>query len=372
MSAAGTPPPGDPTPGNVSAATVAALLGLLVVAGALYLLAPILMPFLVALLVGYLFNPLVTRLGVRLNTSRTVATLVIFLLLMLLLAAVVLVLIPLVAAQLERLFLFLPEIMAWFDQQARPWLERHVGDGIPALDPQAVQDMVARHWQEAGGLAGGALHWIGSSTTALVMGVLNLVLIPVVSFYLLRDWPRLIDGLHDLLPLGWRPPVETFARESDEVLGAFLRGQLLVMVSLGLFYAVALSLVGVELGLAIGVIAGVVSFIPYVGVIVGISLASAAVLFAGDGWLLLLVVWAIFAVAQVLESVWLTPWLVGDRTGLHPVAVIFAVLAGGQLFGFVGVLLALPVAAVLAVAVRHALAHYRALNQPAPGGDADP
>ncbi len=345
-----------------SAATLAALVGLVVLGVALYLLAPILTPFLIALLIGYLFNPLVTRLAVRTGGSRTLATLVIFVLVMLGLAGLVLVLIPLAMAQFERLMLLLPEVIAWFDERVRPWIEQQAGDRLPALEPAALQELLAEHWREAGGLAGGLLHWLGSSTGALVLGVLNLVLIPVVSFYLLRDWPRLVAGLHDLLPRAWRDPVSRFAVESDHTLGAFLRGQLLVMLALGLFYAITLSVAGVQMGLAIGLIAGLVSFIPYVGVIVGIVLATAAVLFQGDGWTLLLVVLVIFAVAQVLESVVLTPWLVGDRTGLHPVAVIFAVLAGGQLFGFFGVLLALPVAAVLAVAVRQAMARYRDMN----------
>ena len=348
--------------GPVSAATLAALVGLLVLGGALYLLAPILTPFVVALLIGYLFNPLVTRLAARTGRSRTLATVVIFLLVMLGLAALILILIPLAIAQFERLTLAMPQILGWFDEQVRPWLEDLAGDTLPPLDAGALQGLVAEHWREAGGLAGGVLQWIGSSTGALALGVLNVVLIPVVSFYLLRDWTRLLGGLRDLLPQAWRPPVLTFAAESDETLGAFLRGQLLVMLALGLFYAVTLTVAGVEMGLAIGLIAGVVSFIPYVGVIVGVLLASAAALVQGDGWTLLLIVLAIFAVAQVLESMVLTPWLVGDRTGLHPVAVIFAVLAGGQLFGFFGVLLALPVAAILAVGVRHLLVHYRRLN----------
>ncbi|WP_019625501.1 AI-2E family transporter [Thioalkalivibrio sp. ALJT] len=348
--------------GPWSTVTLAALVGLLVVGGVLYLLAPILTPFVVAVLIGYLFNPLVSRLAPRIRGSRTLATVLVFLLVMLALAAVVLLLIPLAIAQFERLALALPELLAWFDQQVRPLLEDRAGEHLPALDAAALQALVTEHWREAGGLAGGTLQWIGSSTGALLLGVLNLVLVPVVSFYLLRDWPRFQQGLRDLLPQAWRPAVLGLAQESDATLAAFLRGQLLVMLALGFFYAVALTLVGVEMGLAIGLIAGVVSFIPYVGVIVGVLLAGAMALFQGDGWSLLLVVLAVFAVAQVLESMVLTPWLVGDRTGLHPVAVIFAVLAGGQLFGFFGVLLALPVAAVLAVGVRHALEHYRRLN----------
>jgi len=178
-------------------------------------------------------------------------------------------------------------------------------------------------------------------------------------FYMLRDWDSFVTGIRDLLPRHIEPTVSTLARESDEVLGAFLRGQLTVMLFLGILYSIGLKLAGLEWSLAIGMLAGLVSFVPYLGVIFGLLTASIAVLIQNQDVLQLVWVLLIFGVGQMLEGMILTPWLVGDRIGLHPVAVIFAVLAGGQLFGFMGILLALPVASVLAVLLRHLRARYR-------------
>ena len=192
----------------------------------------------------------------------------------------------------------------------------------------------------------------------LVGWVANLVLIPVVAFYLLRDWDRLMACLRELLPRRIEPTVTALARESDEVLGAFFRGQLLVMLGLGTIYTLGLWIVGLDLALLVGLIAGLVSFVPYLGFIIGILLAGVLALIQFHDMAHLLGVVGVFAVGQAMEGMLLTPLLVGERIGLHPVAVIFAVLAGGQLFGFFGVLLALPVAAVIAVFLRHMRHHY--------------
>jgi predicted PurR-regulated permease PerM len=194
---------------------------------------------------------------------------------------------------------------------------------------------------------------------ALVAFVANLVLVPVVTFYLLRDWDHMVSKVHDLLPRKWEPTTVKLAKESDEVLGAFLRGQLLVMLSLAFVYSIGLMWVGLELALIIGLVAGLVSFVPYLGFIVGILMAGVAAYMQFHELSHLLWVAAVFGVGQALEGMLLTPLLVGDKIGLHPVAVIFAVMAGGQLFGFVGVLLALPVAAVIVVILRHAQDIYR-------------
>jgi len=187
----------------------------------------------------------------------------------------------------------------------------------------------------------------------------NIVLIPVITFYLMRDWDHLVSYIHDLLPRSIEGKVSLMAKESDEVLGAFLRGQMLVMLALGVIYSIGLRLVGVEFSLLIGLFAGLLSFIPYMGLIVGVIIASVAVLFQTHDMTNLLWVFLVFGVAQMIEGMLLTPILVGDRIGLHPVAVIFAVLAGGQLFGFFGILLALPVFAVLAVLLRHGHVRYK-------------
>jgi predicted PurR-regulated permease PerM len=183
--------------------------------------------------------------------------------------------------------------------------------------------------------------------------------VPVLTFYFLRDWDVMVAQIRDLLPRPYLPTVSRLARESDEVLGGFLRGQFSVMLSLGSIYAIGLWAIGIDLGLLIGFVAGLVSFVPYLGAFVGVTSAVIATLVQhGDATHLLLVM-GVFALGQTLEGFVLVPWLVGDRIGLHPVAVIFAIMAGGQLFGFLGVLLALPVAAVAMVLLRYAHEHYR-------------
>ena len=187
---------------------------------------------------------------------------------------------------------------------------------------------------------------------------MSLFLIPILTFYLLRDWDQLIAHLGVLVPDSQRDTVFALARETDEVLGAFLRGQLLVMIALAIIYSLGLSLVGIKFAIAIGVVSGLVSFVPYLGFVFGIGLAAMTVALEPNPLWLLLGVVATFTVAQVLEGTVLTPKLVGDRIGLHPVLVIFAIAAGGQLFGFFGILLALPAAAVLSVLVRFAYDRY--------------
>jgi predicted PurR-regulated permease PerM len=194
---------------------------------------------------------------------------------------------------------------------------------------------------------------------ALLSGLANLLLIPVVTFYLLRDWDVMTASIHHAFPRKVEKKAALIGQEVDVVLGAFFKGQVLVMISLAIIYSVGLSWVGLEFALLIGLIAGIVSFVPYLGLIMGLLLACTASVFQLHDASGLIAVFAVFAAAQVLESVVLTPILVGDKIGLHPVAVIFSVMAGGQLFGFTGVLLALPVAAVLLVLLRHLNEQYK-------------
>jgi len=203
---------------------------------------------------------------------------------------------------------------------------------------------------------------LGGLTTsgAAVMGWLaNLLLMPLITFYLMRDWKRMVERLRELVPRPLEPTVTRLVRESDAVLGSFLRGQMSVVLALAAMYATGLSLAGLKFGMLIGIVAGLVSFVPYLGPVVGIGggLVS-AIVSGGDIWINVGLVLAVFMVGQVIESFILTPKLVGESIGLHPVAVIFAVLAGGQLFGFFGVLLALPVAAVVLVLLRHTHERY--------------
>ncbi|HSJ48112.1 MAG TPA: AI-2E family transporter [Gammaproteobacteria bacterium] len=335
-------------------------LGMLLVSGWLiYLLAPVLTPFLVAALIAYLGSPLVERLqGARL--SRTSAVVLVFVLFTLAVLILMLFLVPLLVKQIEAaLVVQLPRTLDWLQGTALPFLGGLAGVETEALfDIEQLKESLTAHWREAGGLAARVLESVTRSGLALFGWLVNLVLIPVVAFYLLRDWQGLVGRIDQMLPRDWAPTIRQLAGESDTVLGAFLRGQLMVMLALGLIYTLGLWILGLELALLIGLLAGLVSFVPYLGFTIGVLAALLAGWFQFQEFMPLLWVVVVFGVGQLLESVVLTPKLVGDCIGLHPVAVIFAVMAGGQLFGFVGVLLALPVASVVMVLLRYAYRQY--------------
>jgi predicted PurR-regulated permease PerM len=214
---------------------------------------------------------------------------------------------------------------------------------------------------------------LSKSGGALAAAVISLFLIPIITFYMLRDWDQILQKLGALVPSSQRETVFRLARETDDILGAFLRGQILVMLALAVMYSVGLTIVGLEFALAIGVVAGLVSFVPYLGLVFGILLAGLTVVLEPNPLWRLGGVVITFWAAQLVEGSVLTPKLVGDRIGLHPIIVIFAIAAGGQLFGFFGILLALPAAAVLSVLVRFAYTNYLAEHPPTPdAGDQQP
>jgi len=215
-----------------------------------------------------------------------------------------------------------------------------------------------QYWQDTGGILVKLIPSIKSSGVATMEFFLNVLLMPVVLFYLLRDWVHLVKLIDEIIPRHWHEQVNVLANEADKVLAEFLRGQLSVMLLMSFCYVTGLWLVGLEFALPIGVIAGVLVFVPYLGLGIGLVLATLAALIQFQGWSGLLPVWIVFGVVQLLESMAITPWLVGNRIGLHPVVVIFALLAFGQLFGFVGLLLALPASAVLLVWLRHVRKQY--------------
>jgi len=323
-----------------------------------WLLAPVLMPFAVAGMLAYLGDPLADRLE-RLGLSRAWAASVVFLLLLLALGGVLLLLVPLIARQIENLIQNLPRYGQWAQQTAWPWLQTRLHLDPNMFDSDRLLAALKAHIDSIGGVATVVLGKVSRSGLGIVLWLTNLVLIPVVAFYLLRDWDRLVATVDRMLPRSIQPTVAHLARESDKVLGAFVRGQLLVMLALGIFYGAGLSLVGLSVGLLIGIVAGLLSFVPYLGFIVGFGAALIAVLVQYGDWSHLLMVCGVFVVGQLLEGYVLVPKLVGDKIGLHPVAVIFAVLAGGYLAGFLGVLLALPAASVIMVLLRYLLERYR-------------
>jgi len=324
----------------------------------LYLLSPILTPFVVAGLLAYLGDPLVDRLETKL--PRTLSVTVVFIAITLVLASLLLILVPRLESQVANLLEKLPVYLDWIREHILPQLALVLPEDALQFDSEQVRKTLAAHWSKAGGLAAVLWSSISASGLALLGWLANLVLIPVLTFYLLRDWDHLVSGAQALLPRNSAAVWTRLARESDEVLGAFLRGQVLVMFALGVIYTTGLWLVGLDFALLIGMFAGIVSFVPYLGLIVGIVIAGIAAYLQFRGFGELPAVAAVFIVGQLLEGTVLTPRLVGERIGLHPVAVIFAVMAGGQLYGFFGVLLALPVAAVAMVLLRHLLTSYRA------------
>jgi predicted PurR-regulated permease PerM len=317
----------------------------------LYLLRDILPPFLFAAILAYICSPLVDRLA-RLRLGRTPATLLVMVLLLGVFVAVLLVVVPLMQKEVLLVVQRLPAYVDTLRTRLDPWLMQHFGVTL-AIDMAQLQDMLSEHWQSAGNLVGRALLLVGSHGTALLTWLSSLLLVPLALFYLLRDWPQLMHRIGQLLPRRWYTKTTAIATEIDQVLAEFLRGQLSVMLLMSLFYVSGLWFSGLEMALPIGLIAGMLGFVPYLGIAIGLLLAVLAALLQFSSLGALVPVLLVFGVGQVLESFLLTPWLVGDRIGLHPLAVIFALLAGGQLFGFAGVLLALPVGAALAVGLRH-------------------
>jgi predicted PurR-regulated permease PerM len=331
------------------------LIAIALVGGVLYLLAPVLTPFVAAALLAYIGDPLADRLQ-KLRMPRTLAVVAVFLLTFLMLALLVVLVGPLIRNQVGALLDALPGIVAQFEQV---WLPNIAGMlDVDIDDDVGIGAFVARYGDMAGSWGSKVLMGLTQSGSVVFAAILSLFLVPILTFYLLRDWDVIVAHLTALLPSGQRETIVGLAHDVDDMLGAFLRGQLLVMLALSIIYSIGLGLIGLEFAVAIGVVSGLVSFVPYLGLIFGIALASLTVALEPEPLLKLIGIVATFSIAQVIEGSVLTPKLVGDRIGLHPVLIIFAIAAGGQLFGFFGILLALPAAAVLSVLVRFAYVRF--------------
>lgn len=323
-----------------------------------WLLGPVLTPFVVAALLGWLGDPLVDRLQ-RAGRSRNTAVILVFTLMVVLVALLLLLLVPMIQRQVLTLVDSMPHYRDWFIGTVLPWIEQHTGLHLVAwMDPDYLVEQLRTHWEKAGGFATTALGYLSRSGFALFAWVANIVLIPVLTFFFLRDWDSFVERIASLIPRDQLEVVTRLATQSSAMLGGFLRGQFTVMLILGALYGFGLWAVGLDLGLLIGLIAGLLTFVPYLGPTGGVLFGVIAALVQFGDWKHVAGVLAVFGIGQVIESYFLTPKLVGDRIGLHPVAVIFAVLAGGQLFGFLGMLLALPVAAVVNVLLRFAHERY--------------
>lgn len=325
--------------------------------GALYVLRSVLMPFVAGILLAYLLNPLVDRLE-KLKISRTWGTVLVCVLVMLIMIPALLLLAEMIENQVSLLVKATPKYLALMMEKIRPALAL-LSEKFPEFQSGNLEAMVKANLGNGLKMAGKVLSGVISNGFALI-NLLSLVLVmPVVAFYMLRDWETFVKKIEGLLPKKSKKGIQESLKEMDKIIAGFIRGQVSVCLLLGLFYSVGLRLVGLELGLLVGFIAGVISFIPYVGTITGFVLGI-VLAFAqfGDVTHVLYVV-AVFAVGQFLEGNFLTPKLVGDSVGLHPVWVMFALLAGGALLGFLGLLLAVPTAAIIGVLVRHAVKRYK-------------
>jgi len=327
----------------------------------LWLLNDILLPFVVGAVVAYFFDPVVVRLQ-RAGLSRTWATTVVTVIAVLVAVGVAMAILPPLFGQVQALIAKAPQYAVQAAQRLQPMIEPlREKLGLPTLSLQELQAEATQLAGQALGVVGGFAGRLAQRGVAVINLLALLFLTPVVTFYLLRDWPKVLAAISGALPLDNATTIRSLAIEANAAVAGYIRGQALVCLCLGTIYAVGLSIVGLQFGFVIGLIAGLISFIPFVGTLVGatLSIGMALAQFPPD-WTSVALVAAVFVVGNILEGNVLSPKLVGDRVGLHPVWIMFALLAGGTLFGFTGVLIAVPVAAVIGVVVRHLMGRYRA------------
>lgn len=335
------------------------------------LLRSILLPFVMGMAIAYFLDPAADRLE-KWGCSRTLATTVISIGFFLVLIAVLLLLVPLIQSQLVDLFAKLPEVGQTLWSEATGYMESLRAN----LPPEQIAKLEKKLGDALGATVSGAAGMIGKiwSGGLAFFNLLSLIFVtPLVAFFLLRDWDRIIAKIDGWLPRHHADTVRRLAREIDSMLAGFVRGQAILCLILGCFYAVALSIAGLDFGLIVGLLAGLISFIPFVGATFGLIASVGLAVVQFDAWQDIAIVAAIFIIGQAAEGNILQPKLVGDRVGLHPVWIIFALLAGGALLGFVGILLAVPIAATIGVLVRFLLTEYldSPLYDPADGGGKD-
>lgn len=325
---------------------------------ALYTLSGIVAPFILALGLAYLVNPLLEWVCRKAKLKRVVGVCLFFTFFFIVLGILLFWIVPILIHQLSRLVALIPVGIDWFQMHALPKLQTWWPLPLEALNLGSLKETALTHLPQASLSFVGLSQSLFKSTVSLAHNVLNLGILGVVSFYLMRDWPKFTQALLECIPVSYRSRVTRFCQESDEVLGAFLRGQLTVIVLLALFYALGLFLIGIEFSLLLGVSIGVFSLVPYLGGVLGLLTTCIVALIQMPDAFPVIWILALFGFGQILEGWVFTPLFVGDKLGLHPVAVIFAVLGGGQLLGVTGVLLALPITAILVVLIRHVRENY--------------
>ncbi|MFC3146176.1 AI-2E family transporter [Piscinibacterium candidicorallinum] len=321
----------------------------------LWLLSPILAPFVAGIVLAYMLNPGVEWMQ-RHRFNRTWASLVMISVALLAMLLLVLILVPVIAQQAELMRNQLPNVVDRVNQVLIPKLNQMLGTQIQ-LDAGTFRTLVMDTFDKDA--ATKLVNSVMSGGLAVVGWLGTLLLLPLVVFYVLDSWPNWVAKVHGLVPQRWQGQTSGIAREIDDLLAQFLRGQLSVMLALAIYYSAALAVAGFSVALPVGILTGLLVFIPYLGFALGLVLALMAALLQFGSVYGFVAVAVIYGFGQLLESFVLTPRLVGERIGLHPLVVIFALMAFGQLFGFVGVLIALPVSAVIAVALRRLYGSYR-------------
>ncbi len=330
--------------------------GLVVFLVLLFLLRDVLLPFVAGMAVAYFFDPLCDRIE-KVGLSRTLATTIVTGVFFVGFVLVLALIVPLVAAQVAELANALPRYIESIQNKALPFLADLLGAG-GFTDPQELLPLIGGYAGQAAKIAGEFLRRVIGGLTAVVNVISLLVITPIVAFYLLRDWDKITAKIDGWLPLSHADEIREQIREIDRTLSGFVRGQATVCLLLGVAYAIGLAAVGLDFGLIVGFMTGLLSFIPYFGMLIGFCVGMGLALLQFDSVTPVLLVAAVFVVGQFVEGNFLTPRLVGGQVGLHAVWIIFALMAGGALFGFLGVLLAVPAAAVIGVLIRYFLSKY--------------
>lgn len=320
------------------------------------LLGPILTPFITAAVLAYILNPLVDKLC-KLQINRSRGALWVMLFSFFILVGLLLVIVPMLIQQINSMITRIPAVITWVQTTLLPWYNERLGNHI-SINEATIMTWLRSNASSIQAYLQNAMVVMMHQGSAIAVGLGNLVLLPLLLYYFLRDWPNWSKGLSKLVPRRYLNTYTRVTTKMDNVLGEFLRGQLLVMIIMGLIYGTGLAMVGLDSGFAIGMVAGILVFVPYLGAFTGLLLATLAAVLQFNSWVDILLVWSVFGAGQLLESFFITPQIVGDKIGLSPFWVIFSLMAFGQLMGFIGMLVALPLAAICLVWLEEAKQTY--------------
>ncbi|MDX1921814.1 MAG: AI-2E family transporter [Alphaproteobacteria bacterium] len=333
------------------------LLAILGFCAIVWVLSGVLTPFVLALAIAYFLNPLVSGLC-KIGAPRWLGAIIVLLIFLAIITTATIFLAPLIRAQVVELVNSLPSYIDTLQRELWPRI-KDVLEHLPAVDTGKLQDTFSQYTTDVVNFVGRMVGNVVTSSMALLDILALIVLTPVIAFYLMRDWQGMLSKVNSYLPVRHAPAIRQELHNIDMMIAGFIRGQALVSLALASFYSITLSLAGLKYGMVIGLISGLLSFIPIVGTLIGIITSLIMAFIQFDNMNSILMVGAIFAIAQILDGYFLTPKLVGDRVGLHPVWIIFAVLAGGKLFGAIGIIIAVPLAGTVAILIRLGLRQYR-------------